>query len=124
MQIIARGTVLDADTLETLPGAHIYIVRNGERIPANTTTDMSGKFTIQSMGLNDKIGISYVGYDFQEFDQVGGDFKLQPKAFGIGEVTVIGTKETKKANYLPYILLFLLLIAIIYFIVRKNKKIA
>lgn len=73
------GYVRDAITEETLPGAHVYVLRNG--LPYGTTTSADGSFAFDPVAGEDVI-ISYVGYEtlMFRFDGVGRaiSIALQP----------------------------------------------
>jgi len=56
-----RGTIKDADTYETLPGANVIILNSDPFL--GTTTDMDGNFRIDNIPVGrHNIKISYVGY--------------------------------------------------------------
>lgn len=54
-----RGMVLDANTRETLPGAHVVLVDKNR----GTTTDMEGRFSLENIPVGRySLQISFVGY--------------------------------------------------------------
>ena len=61
-QKIISGVVSDLDNM-TLIGAHIHLIENDTTINTSTTTDVDGRFILQTKLLGDfKLKISYLGY--------------------------------------------------------------
>ena len=93
---VITGTVIDATSGETLPGAAIMIT--GTVI--GTTTDLEGKFTISS-SEGDKLSVSYIGYLSEEIEigsQTIIDIQLTPDLEQMDEVVVIGYSTMRKSN--------------------------
>lgn len=64
--VTISGTIVDvdADTNETLPGAHIQVLdAEGKNTDNGTASDIDGKFTLQNVPSDASIQISYVGYE-------------------------------------------------------------
>lgn len=53
------GTVVDAETGETLPGVNIFILGTTQ----GTTSDLDGNYTLTSISDDDMLVFSYVGYE-------------------------------------------------------------
>ncbi len=95
------GTVTDAETDETLPGANILIVE----LSRGAATNIDGEYTINDVPTGDyTIRISFVGYKNQEqsISVSAGDnilnAALSPDLSGLDEVVVTGiASETSKA---------------------------
>lgn len=91
------GTVVDAETGETLPGVNI-LIKDTSR---GTTTDVDGAFAI-SVDAGQILVFSYVGYDRQEVtveNQTELTVRLQLDSESLGEVvvTALGIKREEKA---------------------------
>ncbi|MGE0077849.1 MAG: SusC/RagA family TonB-linked outer membrane protein [Bacteroidales bacterium] len=91
------GTVTDASTGMSIPGASVYVkgTQNG------TSTDIDGKFTLNTTA-NDKIlVVSFMGYTTKEVEIVGAIYsiELEPETMNLEEVvvTALGIKREKKA---------------------------
>jgi len=97
-QLRITGTVLDAETGETLPGATIMI--EGKTIGAST--DIDGKFSIEVSGPTDVLIVSFIGYNKEKI-VVGTQTSIRvllSKETTVLEdviVTAIGIKSEKKA---------------------------
>ncbi len=92
-QHLVKGTVSDAETGETLPGADILEVGtyNG------TTTDINGKFTLEVSSPDATLKISFVGYEPVEIAVNGRseiDVRLKPGHL-LEEVVVVGYGTTQ-----------------------------
>ena len=90
------GTVYEAGTNESLPGATILEkgTNNG------TITDVDGKFTL-TINENSVIVVSYVSYKSQEISTIGVsnfDIVLEPDVVGVEDVVVIGYGTVKKSD--------------------------
>jgi TonB-linked SusC/RagA family outer membrane protein len=93
---VITGTVIDATSGETLPGAAIMIT--GTVI--GTTTDLEGKFTISS-SEGDILSVSFIGYLSEEIEigsQTIIDIQLTPDLEQMDEVVVIGYSTMRKSN--------------------------
>lgn len=90
------GSVIDAGTNESLPGATIL-----EKGTSNgTITDVDGKFTL-TVNENSTIVISYVSFKSQEISTVGNTnfaIALEPDVVGVEDVVVIGYGTVKKSD--------------------------
>lgn len=67
--ITVAGTVRDARTGETLPGAHAYIPQTAEHPdpPQGTTTDGEGRYTLAQLHPGSTIMVTYVGYEPEQY---------------------------------------------------------
>ena len=95
-EFIITGTVVDASTGESLPGATILIT--GTAI--GTTTDLDGKFTLRYTE-GEKLSVSFIGYLSQEIEigsQTNFDIQLAPDMAQFEEVVVIGYGTQKKVD--------------------------
>ncbi|MDZ7776946.1 MAG: carboxypeptidase-like regulatory domain-containing protein [Bacteroidales bacterium] len=92
------GTVFDAETSETLPGANVVIKGTQQ----GTMTDTEGRFTLQISESNVTLVISFIGYEKQEVTVTANkdayEIALQPKAKFLDEVVVIGYGTVKKSD--------------------------
>lgn len=93
---VIRGSVKDAETNESLPGASIIEVgtTNG------TITDVDGNFTL-SVNPGSTIQVSYVSYKTQEIEVEGREvfnIQLESDVMGISDVVVIGYGTVKKSD--------------------------
>lgn len=62
--VTISGTIVEADTNETLPGATIQVLdAKGKGATTGTASDSDGKFTLQNVPSDASIKISYVGYE-------------------------------------------------------------
>lgn len=91
------GTVMDAETGETLPGVNIII----KGTTKGTTTDLDGKFSL-TVDAGESLVFSYVGYDRQEIlvqNQTELTVRMQLDSESLGEVvvTALGIKREEKA---------------------------
>ena len=89
--IIVRGTIYDAETLETIPYVNVYIT--GTTI--GSVSNLNGEFQliIHEPADTSKIKLSHVGYETleTEFSLLAGrqvDFFLKPHAISLQEITV------------------------------------
>ena len=90
-----KGTVRDAETGESLPGANVYL----EGVGRGTTTDLDGQFEITRVGEGSHtLVISFVGYkEYRSTVVVEPDaaelfIELMPEAFRGKEVTVVADR--------------------------------
>ena len=94
------GTVTDAESGETLPGANVLVVE----LTRGASTNADGEFTVENLPVGEyNIRITFVGY--QNFTQVvqiqaGQETELnaemQPGAIGLDELVVSGYGTTTK----------------------------
>lgn len=92
------GTVVDEKS-SPVPGATVQ-VKGGKN---SVATDVNGKFSIKVTNLqNVVIGVSFVGYNYQEktlrIGEMNADFKLVPTNNNLDEVVVVGYGTQKKAT--------------------------
>lgn len=76
---IVRGTVIDGSTMETIPGAMIYLANNSGK---GTVTDLDGKFSLKLSGGVYNLTVSYISYK----NQVINNIKVTP-----GQLTLLNT---------------------------------
>ena len=96
-QVVVTGTVRDALTLETLPGASIAI----KGTTSGVITDVQGKFSIKVPNGKSFLTVSFVGYEMQEISLDGKiklDILLKSSALNLGEVVVIGYGTVQKKD--------------------------
>jgi len=94
------GTVTDAESGETLPGANVLIVE----LQRGASTDTNGEFTVENIPSGEyNIRISFVGYqNFTQTVQINAgqtteiNAEMQPGAVGLDEVVVTGYGTTTK----------------------------
>ena len=100
-----KGTVIDGETNEPLPGANIVVkgTDNG------TTTDFNGKFILEVTPGTHEILISYMGYE-DVTKQVNvaagqtlnmGNIKLKPSAESLAAITIVGVADIAKERMTP-----------------------
>jgi len=92
------GTVNDASTGLTIPGASVYVKG---AISTGTVTNIDGKFTLNVRSTDQILVVSYIGYSTKEVLNVGSilTISLEPETQNIDElvVTALGIKREKKA---------------------------
>jgi TonB-linked SusC/RagA family outer membrane protein len=93
------GVVTGADDNQPLIGVTVKVKGS----TAGTATDANGKYSIKVTNLqNVVIGVTYVGYAYQEATLKPGEtvlnFKMQPSENNLNEVVVVGYGEQKKAT--------------------------
>ncbi len=95
-QLTVEGTVRDAKTGETIPGATVLI----QGTTQGTVTDVNGSF-ILNLNESDVLRISYIGYKTLEVP-VNGQRKLvlelEPDVISFDEVVVIGYGQQRKGD--------------------------
>lgn len=93
--LVVTGTVSDEKGIG-LPGVNVLIVNT----TTGTTTDGSGKYSIQVSDPQKSLQFSYVGYTTTE-EPVGGrtviNVALKPSAFDLAEAVVVGYGLQKKS---------------------------
>ncbi len=90
-----KGTVVEANTNEPLPGADVVVVGTTKGV----ATDFDGNFALQVPAGNQKIKITFVGYDATTINvnvENGktidlGKISLKPNAASLDEVVIVGT---------------------------------
>lgn len=99
-QRTVTGTVMDAETGETIPGANVRV--QGTSI--GTTTDVEGAFSINVPADRKTLVFSFVGYRARTVELAGGenevDVQLQPDVLGLEEVIVTGLASSAKRRNL------------------------
>ena len=90
-----KGTVRDAETGESLPGANVYI----EGIERGATTDLDGQFAIANVGTGSHtLVVSFIGYkDHRSPVVVGADaaelfVELVPEVFRGKEIIIVADR--------------------------------
>lgn len=92
------GTVVDAQTGETLPGVNIRVKDSDTR---GTVTDFDGNFTFTVEPGEQILVFSFVGYTTQEVNIGGRDelyIELQPSVGELDELVVIGYGSVRKRD--------------------------
>ncbi len=95
-QQTVSGTVTDAETGETFPGATILI----EGTQDGTVSQPDGSFSLD-VSYSDTLRISYVGYQTQRIAVAGKsnlDVELLPETFSFNEVVVVGYGQQRKGD--------------------------
>ena len=90
------GTVKDANDGSPLPGATVVV----KGTTTGTATNFAGEFSIEAEN-GDVLVVSFVGYESQEIaitDQTSVEVNLQPSAFEVDEVVVIGYGTVSKED--------------------------
>ena len=93
-----KGTVRDAETGESLPGANVYI----EGVERGATTDLDGQFAIANVGAGSyTLVVSFIGYkeyrspivvDVVEADAVKLFVELMPEVFRGKEIIIVADR--------------------------------
>jgi len=94
---VITGTISDALTKETLPGASAVIKGTSKGISA----DVNGKYTLSLLPSENIILFSMVGYETQEItisNQLIVDVSLEAKRVTLDEVVVVGYGVQKKSD--------------------------
>ena len=100
-QKVVEGTVTDAKTNETLIGVTVSI----KGTTSGTVTDLDGHYRLESAQLtaSSVIVYSYIGYTTVEHTpgiRTVIDVALQPEAYALDELVVVGYGTAKKSNVL------------------------
>ncbi|MCE2448387.1 MAG: TonB-dependent receptor [Candidatus Latescibacteria bacterium] len=92
-----KGTVRDAETGESLPGANVYI----EGVERGATTDLDGQFAIANVGAGSHtLVVSFIGYKEHrspvvvEADAVELFVELMPEVFRGKEIIIVADRAT------------------------------
>ena len=93
------GYVIDAESGEELPGAHVYI----PELQAGTTTDQAGHFTLASYPEEAyEVQISYIGFETRDTTLAEGNspvrVALEPTAIAGGDVEVEGESPSTASS--------------------------
>lgn len=96
-QVTIKGRIIDANTLEVVPFANVFIVNTS----VGTATDTDGNFVLTSDNLGDvDIIVSFVGYDnfkkhvgYSEAPIDLGTIRLKPSETVLDEVVVKGSRD-------------------------------
>lgn len=94
---VVQGTVTDASTGETLPGANVSI----QGTSTGTSTNASGEFELRVPGPDAVLVISFVGYQRQTVevgDQEVIDVSLAPAVGELDEVVVVGYGQQEERD--------------------------
>lgn len=95
-----QGTVYDANTGETVPGANVYVVEANR----GTATDADGEYSIANLSSGSyTVTVSFVSYQtFTTLVQIQSgaattlDVQLQPATIGLDEIVVTGYASISK----------------------------
>ena len=91
------GYVRDAVTREGLPGAHVYVTRDG--LPVGTTTNLEGAFVLEGVNFGERVTVSYVGYRTATFAYDGGGVEvLLDPGVGLPEVEIFPEDDDHRAG--------------------------
>lgn len=100
-----KGTVVDGENNEPLPGANVLL----KGTHTGTTTDFNGKFVLEVKPGTYTVIISYVGYEDyskkvtvkpgQTYDM--GVVKLNPSAESLNAITIVGVADIAKERMTP-----------------------
>ena len=99
--VVVKGTVIDQNTGELLPGANVVEVGKNGRFMTGTITDLNGAFILKVSNPNARLNISFIGYQNQVVDVNGKtELKIQllPSTQEIGAVTVTSHRVQKVDN--------------------------
>lgn len=95
--IKVTGTVADASTAEPIIGANVIV----EGSTLGTTTDVSGKFSLEVPSAQSTLVVSFIGYNTEKV-ALGGqsvvDVKLVPDIKSLEEVVVVGYGTMRKSD--------------------------
>ena len=104
-QGVVKGTIVEANTNEPLPGANVVVAGT----TTGTTTDFDGNFNLEVPAGNQTLKISYVGYDAKTI-QVNvsngqtkdlGTITLKPDSQSLSEVVIVGVADIAKDRQTP-----------------------
>ncbi len=96
-QIVVKGTITDANTGESLPGANVRIKGTDQGV----ITDINGKFSLEVNNPEAVLVFSFVGYLSEELPISGRsviDVKLMPDITSLEEIVVVGYGTMKKSD--------------------------
>ena len=100
-----KGTIIDSNTNEPLPGANIVVVGTDK----GTSTDFDGNFNLEVPAGNQKIKIVYLGYNPKEIPVTISDgqtkdlgkITLQADSQSLNEVVIVGVADIAKDRQTP-----------------------
>ncbi|MBX7182690.1 MAG: mucoidy inhibitor MuiA family protein [Bacteroidia bacterium] len=94
-----KGRVLDALTKETLIGANVLLMRNGNTL-AGVTTDIDGNFSISSTLGGTSLVLSYIGYDRLELPITNSVViaEMRPNHQELKALTISSSKERNSSS--------------------------
>ncbi|NBB87674.1 MAG: carboxypeptidase-like regulatory domain-containing protein [Bacteroidetes bacterium] len=103
-QATLAGTVVDAETGDPLPGAHVFIAQSTR----GTTTDADGRFRLADVPLGaQRLYVSMLGYAPATRDTLLRDartyhfrFRLEPEVIDLEGITVTAERDRKWARRL------------------------
>lgn len=96
-QVKINGLIKDASNGEAIPGANVMV----EGTTIGTTSDMTGKFTIEVPSGQSIVIISYIGYQTQKVNVQNRDYvevSLEVQAAQLEELVVVGYGYQKKSD--------------------------
>ncbi|MBN8577237.1 MAG: SusC/RagA family TonB-linked outer membrane protein [Cytophagales bacterium] len=91
------GRVTDQADQSTMPGVNVLL----KGTTKGTTTDASGRYTLELTGSSDVLVFSFIGYVTQEVAVNGRsviDLQLEPSTAQLEEVIVVGYSEKRKSE--------------------------
>lgn len=91
-QVVTSGKVLDAENIEPLIGANVYVKSNWQK---GTSTDLNGSFALENLTFGDTLIFSYIGYLDKEVAFLGKNdlvVLLQSNIQNIDEVVITAEK--------------------------------
>ena len=97
-QVSVSGTVIDSQSLESLPGVNI-IVKSSPTV--GTTTNLDGEYSLRVPSEQDTLVASFIGYIKKEIPVNGRtqiDIQLVPDIQALEDVVVIGYGTSEKAD--------------------------
>jgi TonB family protein len=99
---LIQGQVLSAEDGTPIPGVNVIVKGTTE----GTVTDVDGNFQLPTVGANQKLAFSFVGYLTQEVavtDQQNINVKLGPDVSQLSEVVVVGYGNQNDSDKEPVI---------------------
>lgn len=84
------ATVTDADDCEPIAHAMVQAIDNKGKAVAFTSTDASGKFSLNTVSAAQRLRVRFMGYDTEEFeiDSVPDEIRMHTKATVLRDVVV------------------------------------
>jgi hypothetical protein len=119
------GTVYDATTGETLPGANlVWLNVDGQFSGSGTASDVNGYFSMPSAPPGcGTIQASYIGYKNEiitpESANESISFQLSEQATNLQEVEIIAKRPVPYTNYMIYAGIGVLALGILVYTLRK-----
>jgi TonB-linked SusC/RagA family outer membrane protein len=96
-QNVIRGTVIEKESGEPIPGATVAELDANNRILTGNITDINGNYVINVRSRESRLQYSFIGYESQTIaigDRITIDIELSASYVGIDEVVVTATMET------------------------------